>query len=62
LRANFKSELILGDGNVHIFNKEENVWPLRHFVAENLAWLIAGKPLVERLTYSKDSSNYSQEQ
>ena len=52
----YPTELILDDGNVHIVDKQENVWPLRRVTAKNLAWLIEGIFSVQRLTYSEDLS------
>jgi hypothetical protein len=52
----YPTELILDHGNVHIVDKQENVWPLRRVTAKNLAWLIEGIFSVQRLTYSEDLS------
>jgi hypothetical protein len=53
--------LIAGDGDVHIIDRDENVWPLRILIAKNLAWLLNVDFSTERMTYthelSKDDAN-----
>jgi hypothetical protein len=50
------SQMIAGDGNVHIVDKEENVWPLRSVLAKNLVSLIEGKFSVKHMKYTEDLS------
>jgi hypothetical protein len=49
--------LIAGDGNVHIIDKEENVWPLRRFMANILLWNINNEFAASQMRFADEPSN-----
>lgn len=54
----FPTVIITGDGNVHIVDKEENVWPLRRFMGKILVSIIKDEFAVSNLTFTEDLSKH----
>lgn len=48
--------LIAGDGDVYLIDREENVWPLRSFVAITVNWLMIDEFSLLKMTYTEDLS------
>lgn len=54
--AIYPTVLYVGDGNVHIIDRGENIWPLRSFIAKTLDRLIKDEFLVSQMTLIEDLS------